>query len=35
MANFALFLCGCKSSSAYLRPHDHIDQTYSDQLMVT
>ena len=26
---------GCGSSSAYLRPHDHIDQTYSDQLMVT
>lgn len=30
-----LFLCGRKSCSAYLRPHDHIDQTYSDQLMVT
>lgn len=29
------FLCGRQSSSAYWRPHDHIDQTYSDQLMVT
>lgn len=28
-------LCGRQSSSAYWRPHDHIDQTYSDQLMVT